>query len=141
MKRFHLNVIALVLTALHFADTKTQSGAMGGKTTTGYVGAPEARAVSLYDSIKNWTPGEFRNAVQANEVKDVRDPLGNTLLHRALLDDNLAVAQLIVTEYGFIGDDVKNLDGFTCREVAIQKGPEFAGIFADMPIDRKSHSA
>jgi hypothetical protein len=143
MKRFRqtfvLNIIALAVGVLNFADKGTTSGGMqtgsgataGGEDQHGYVGAPFPRAKSLFDSIEEWTPGQFRNGVELNEVKNVRDPQGNSLLHRAIEVGNLEVAELIVKDYG-LGADTKNREGVTCGALAIQKGPEFAGIFGDM---------
>lgn len=102
--------------------------------TGGYIGAAPQRAESLFKSIGEWTPGQFRNAVELNEVLNVRDPDGNTLLHRAIETDNLPVAELIVQEYG-IKADVRNGAGVSCGELAIAKGVEFAGIFGDMKAE------
>lgn len=141
MKKFYFNVVALFLTALNFADdeNKMRSGSQSStntgtsKATGSYVGGPVARVKSLFESIPEWTPGQFRNAVQLAECQTVRDPEGNTLLHRAIDDGNVAIVELIVKEYNFVGDNARNSLSLTPRELAIQKGPEFAGIFTDMP--------
>lgn len=128
------NIIAFLTAPLNFADHRTQAG--GGRTSTvtgAYTGGEVARVQSVFDSIPEWTPGQFRNALQPEEVLKFRDPSGNTLLHKALEADNIGVASIIVKEYNIESPgDLVNASGMTCRELAAKKGGEFAGIFADM---------
>lgn len=137
-RSFVLSLIGFALGALKFADADMHAGGNvqgTSQTYEGYTGADPKRAASLFRSIQDWTPGQFKNGVELSEVKTVRDPEGNTLLHRAIQDGNLSVAELIVREYGGLVTE-KNKAGVTAGELAITKGPEFAGIFGDMPTTK-----
>lgn len=136
MKTLRLNIIMLALSALTFADKNLNAGASGTATgdQTGKATLPYGeRAKSIFESVKEWTPGQFRNAVEIGEAKALRDPAGNTILHRAIEVDNLPVVELLMRDYGF-GDiaRIENAAGQSAITLAKAHGDEFAGVFGDM---------
>lgn len=138
MKYKVFNFFALALAALCVEDSRMQGG--GGQTTgtsaqKGIVGDPlpyGERAKTVFNKIREWTPGEFRNAVPIDEARRLLTPEGNTLLHAAIDAENVPVAELLTKEYGFVGN-LPNRQGQTAIALAEHKGIEqFAGVFSDM---------
>jgi hypothetical protein len=105
--------------------TSMQGGSIGDTLPYG------ERARSIYDKIADWTPGQFKNAVALDEAKLLRDPQGNTVLHRAIETGNIALVELLHSEYGFVGT-VPNSEGKTALDLAEIAGDDFVGVFGDL---------
>lgn len=130
MTKFRLSVIALVLAPLYFAQE------IGEAMTGGIVDALDTlpygeRAKSVFDRAADWTPGSFKNAVDLQEAKLLRDPQGNTILHAAVETGNIALVELLHREYGFVGT-LPNREGKTAIDMAQLAGDDFAGVFGDV---------
>lgn len=131
-----MNIINFFLAALSFADKGLTSGSTAQSKAQPPVGTMESlpygeRARTIFSKIADCTPGEFRNAVEIGEAKQLRDLAGNTVMHRAIETGNLALVDLLRTEYGFIGN-APNFQGQTCIMLAHNAGGEFAGVFGDV---------
>src|ERR1051326_3800301 len=126
-------VIASALAAFKFADdpgtagTPLQGGIVNDVNTLPY----GERAKSIFAKIPEWTPGQLRNAVEVSEAKLLRDPEGNTLMHRAIETGNIALVETLKQEYGFIGT-LPNKQGETAFDLAEKAGEEFVSVFGDM---------
>jgi hypothetical protein len=131
-----LNVMTLALAALCVVDETLAQGAgssigtpmQGGDMNTLPYGE---RAKSIFEKIADWTPGQLKNAVEVGEAKALRDPQGNTLLHRAIETGNIGIVELLHNEYGFVGT-YPNSKGETAFDLASRAGEEFAGVFGDV---------
>lgn len=106
--------------------TPMQGGSIGDTLPYG------ERAKSIFAKISDWTPGQFRNAVAPDEAKLLRDPDGNTVLHRAIETGNIALVELLHSDYGFVGT-LPNTRGETAIDLATRAGDDFAGVFGDVP--------
>lgn len=89
------------------------------------------RAEAIYEKIPDWTPGQLKNAIDVGEAKALRDPHGNTILHRAVETGNIALVDFLRNEYGFVGTFPNN-QGLTAIDLAEKQGAEFVGVFGDM---------
>lgn len=127
MKKFSLNILGLVLGALYFADDKAQAGVSRGTQGSGYT--PE----TIFGSLKDWSPSQFREAVSPEMARDLRNPLNqNTLLHGAIEAGNVDVTRMLVNKPYALDPSVTNGIGETAIELAKEKGGQFDGIFKDI---------
>jgi len=137
MKTKTFSVIAAVLAALHFTDETLGQGAgaaIGKPLQGGAIGDTlpyGERAKSIFSHIADWTPAQFRNAVEVGEAKQLRDPQGNTVMHQAIATGNLSIVELLHNEYGFVGT-FPNKQGETAYDLAARTGDEFVAVFGDM---------
>ncbi len=122
MKKFSLNILGLLLGALHFADGGTQAGSSGGYTPT-----------QIFASLKDWSPSQFREAVTPEMARDLRNPQNqNTLLHGAIEAGNVDVTRMLVNKPYALDPAVTNGVGSTAIELAKERGGDFDGIFKDI---------
>lgn len=140
MKNLKLNILLLALSALCVVDDTLKSGGTATSSAKGTAKGDEQpgtlpygeRAKSIFESISDWTPGQFRNAVEVGEAHALRDPEGNTVLHRAINEGNLPIVELLMQDYGFRDmAQSPNTAGITPLKLASEKGEEFAGVFGD----------
>lgn len=132
--KFRLNILTLALAALHVADQGLKAGATAtiGKPLEGAEVLPYGeRARVAFEKIADWTPGQFVNAIDKTEAKLLRDPEGNTLMHRAIETGNIAIVELLHNDYGFVGN-FPNAKGETAIDLAERAGDDFAAVFGDM---------
>lgn len=123
MKFRILNILALLLSPLAFADEKARSGAAGATSYT-----PQ----QIFSGLATWSPSQFREAVPPDVARTLTDENKNTLLHKSIEAGNVDITRMLVNKPYGLDPNLVNGVGETAVDMAREKGDAFTGIFKDI---------